>query len=50
MTAQIIDGKAIAEKVRQTVAEDVATMVAAGRPRPGLRRSWSETILRRKSM
>ena len=36
MTAQIIDGKAIAEKVRQTVAEDVAAMVAAGRPRPGL--------------
>jgi len=36
MTAQIIDGKAIAEKVRQTVAEDVAAMVAAGQPRPGL--------------
>ena len=36
MTAQIIDGKLIAEKVRQTVAEDVAAMLAAGRPRPGL--------------
>ena len=36
MTAQIIDGKAIAEKVRQTVADDVAAMVAAGQPRPGL--------------
>jgi 5,10-methylene-tetrahydrofolate dehydrogenase/methenyl tetrahydrofolate cyclohydrolase len=36
MTAQIIDGKLIAEKVRQEVADDVATMVAAGRPKPGL--------------
>lgn len=36
MTAQIIDGKAIAENVRQKVAEDVAAMVAAGQPRPGL--------------
>jgi 5,10-methylene-tetrahydrofolate dehydrogenase/methenyl tetrahydrofolate cyclohydrolase len=36
MTAQIIDGKLIAEKVRQQVAEDVAAMVAEGRPRPGL--------------
>jgi 5,10-methylene-tetrahydrofolate dehydrogenase/methenyl tetrahydrofolate cyclohydrolase len=36
MTAQIIDGKAIAERVRASVAEEVAAMVAAGRPRPGL--------------
>ena len=36
MTAQIIDGKLIAESVRQQVGEDVAAMVAAGRPRPGL--------------
>ncbi|HEX9615994.1 MAG TPA: bifunctional methylenetetrahydrofolate dehydrogenase/methenyltetrahydrofolate cyclohydrolase FolD [Anaerolineales bacterium] len=36
MTAQVIDGKKIAEKVRQEVAEDVAAMVAAGRPKPGL--------------
>jgi 5,10-methylene-tetrahydrofolate dehydrogenase/methenyl tetrahydrofolate cyclohydrolase len=36
MTAQIIDGKMIAESVRQQVAEDVAAMVTAGRPHPGL--------------
>jgi 5,10-methylene-tetrahydrofolate dehydrogenase/methenyl tetrahydrofolate cyclohydrolase len=36
MTAQIIDGKAIAEQVRTKVAEDVAAMVADGLPRPGL--------------
>lgn len=36
MTAQIIDGKAIAAKVREDVARDVAEMVAAGLPRPGL--------------
>ncbi len=36
MTAQIIDGKAIAEKVREGVAADVAEMVAAGCTRPGL--------------
>ena len=36
MTAQIIDGKAIAEVVRQQAAQDVAAMVAAGKPRPGL--------------
>ncbi len=36
MTAQIIDGKAIAEQVRTKVAEDVAAMVAKGFPRPGL--------------
>lgn len=36
MTAQIIDGKTIAEQVRAGVAADVAEMVAAGMPRPGL--------------
>jgi methylenetetrahydrofolate dehydrogenase (NADP+) / methenyltetrahydrofolate cyclohydrolase len=36
MTAQIIDGKAIAEQVRAKVAEDVASMVAKGLHRPGL--------------
>jgi 5,10-methylene-tetrahydrofolate dehydrogenase/methenyl tetrahydrofolate cyclohydrolase len=36
MTAQIIDGKMIAEQVRNGVAEEVAAMVAAGMPRPGL--------------
>jgi methylenetetrahydrofolate dehydrogenase (NADP+)/methenyltetrahydrofolate cyclohydrolase len=36
MTAQIIDGKAIAAEVRQKVAEDVSAMVAAGNPNPGL--------------
>jgi methylenetetrahydrofolate dehydrogenase (NADP+)/methenyltetrahydrofolate cyclohydrolase len=36
MTAQIIDGTAIAEKVRNDVAAQVAEMVAAGLPRPGL--------------
>ena len=36
MTAKIIDGKAIALKVREKVAEDVAEMVAAGKPNPGL--------------
>jgi methylenetetrahydrofolate dehydrogenase (NADP+)/methenyltetrahydrofolate cyclohydrolase len=36
MTAKIIDGKATALEVRQKVADDVAEMVAAGKPRPGL--------------
>jgi 5,10-methylene-tetrahydrofolate dehydrogenase/methenyl tetrahydrofolate cyclohydrolase len=36
MAAQIIDGKAIAEAVRNGVAEEVAAMIAAGKPRPGL--------------
>ncbi len=36
MTAQIIDGKAIAEHIRQEVADEVAAMTAAGKPRPGL--------------
>lgn len=36
MTATIIDGKAVAAKVRENIAKDVAEMVAAGLPRPGL--------------
>jgi methylenetetrahydrofolate dehydrogenase (NADP+)/methenyltetrahydrofolate cyclohydrolase len=36
MAAQIIDGKVIAEEVRKAVADEVAAMVAAGKPRPGL--------------
>jgi methylenetetrahydrofolate dehydrogenase (NADP+)/methenyltetrahydrofolate cyclohydrolase len=36
MTAQLIDGKLIGEQVRKSVAEEVAKMVAAGKPRPGL--------------
>jgi 5,10-methylene-tetrahydrofolate dehydrogenase/methenyl tetrahydrofolate cyclohydrolase len=36
MTAKIIDGKATAAEIRQKVAEDVAEMVAAGKPNPGL--------------
>ncbi len=36
MTATIIDGKAIAEKVRLAAADDVAAMLAAGKPKPGL--------------
>ncbi|MDD2694587.1 MAG: bifunctional methylenetetrahydrofolate dehydrogenase/methenyltetrahydrofolate cyclohydrolase FolD [Anaerolineales bacterium] len=36
MTAQIIDGKVIAAKVREEVKAEVAKMVAAGKPAPGL--------------
>jgi len=36
MTAQIIDGKAIAAELREKVAQDVADMVAVGLPKPGL--------------
>jgi methylenetetrahydrofolate dehydrogenase (NADP+)/methenyltetrahydrofolate cyclohydrolase len=36
MSAQIIDGKAIAEEVRREVAADVAAWVAAGNEPPGL--------------
>lgn len=36
MTAQLIDGKAIAQKVRDEVKEKVAKRVAAGKPKPGL--------------
>lgn len=36
MTATIIDGKAIAEKVRLAAADDVTAMLAAGKPKPGL--------------
>lgn len=36
MTAQLIDGKAIAQKVREDVAAEVARRAAAGKPQPGL--------------
>src|SRR5258708_37381707 len=36
MTAQLIDGKAIAEEVRDGVAAAVAKRVAAGKPQPTL--------------
>lgn len=36
MVAQLIDGKAIAQQVRNEVAVEVAEMVAAGLPHPGL--------------
>lgn len=36
MTARIIDGKRIAADIRAEIARDVATLVAAGKPRPGL--------------
>jgi 5,10-methylene-tetrahydrofolate dehydrogenase/methenyl tetrahydrofolate cyclohydrolase len=36
MTAQIIDGKAIAASVREQVAESVAAFIAAGKPQPTL--------------
>ena len=36
MTAQLIDGKAIAQKVRDKVKEKVAARVAAGKSKPGL--------------
>jgi methylenetetrahydrofolate dehydrogenase (NADP+) / methenyltetrahydrofolate cyclohydrolase len=36
MSAQIIDGKAIAASVRQEVAAQVEAMVSAGKPKPGL--------------
>lgn len=36
MVAQLIDGKAIAEQVREEVAQEIAAMAAAGKPKPGL--------------
>lgn len=36
MAAEIIDGKLIAQQMREEVAVDVADLVAAGKPRPGL--------------
>ena len=36
MTAKIIDGKVIAKEVREAVAAEVAALVAAGHPPPGL--------------
>lgn len=36
MSAEIIDGKALAQQIREEAAADVAKMVEAGKPRPGL--------------
>jgi 5,10-methylene-tetrahydrofolate dehydrogenase/methenyl tetrahydrofolate cyclohydrolase len=36
MTAKIIDGKAASTQIKNEVAEEVAKMVAEGKPRPGL--------------
>lgn len=36
MTAEIIDGKTLAQEIRAKVAEDVEKMIAAGKLRPGL--------------
>ncbi len=36
MTAQILDGSAIAEKIRAEVAVEVKTLLEKGKPRPGL--------------
>ncbi len=36
MTAQLIDGKAIAQQVRAQVAAEVARRTAAGKPKPTL--------------
>lgn len=36
MTAKIIDGRAVAQEVRESVAADVAAMVAEGKNAPGL--------------
>lgn len=36
MAAQMIDGKLIAQQIREQVGKDVAQMIAEGRPRPGL--------------
>jgi 5,10-methylene-tetrahydrofolate dehydrogenase/methenyl tetrahydrofolate cyclohydrolase len=36
MVAQLIDGTAIAQELRDQIEQEVAAMVAAGKPRPGL--------------
>jgi methylenetetrahydrofolate dehydrogenase (NADP+)/methenyltetrahydrofolate cyclohydrolase len=36
MTAQIIDGQAIANAIQEEIKEKVAARVAAGKPAPGL--------------
>jgi 5,10-methylene-tetrahydrofolate dehydrogenase/methenyl tetrahydrofolate cyclohydrolase len=36
VAAQMIDGKLIAQQIREQVGKDVAQMIAEGRPRPGL--------------
>ena len=43
MTAQLIDGKVIAQKVRDEVAAQVAKRTAAGKPNPPWQRCWSVT-------
>ena len=49
MAAQIIDGKAVAARVRAEVAEDVAAFTAQHGTPPGSRRSSSATTRRRRS-
>ncbi len=36
MTAQLIDGKAIAQKIRAEIGEQISARIAAGKPAPGL--------------
>jgi methylenetetrahydrofolate dehydrogenase (NADP+) / methenyltetrahydrofolate cyclohydrolase len=36
MSAKLIDGKAVAEQIRNEVAREVKSMVSAGKPKPGL--------------
>jgi len=36
MTAEILDGKAVADQIRAEIAEEVRVLVAAGKPKPGL--------------
>ncbi len=36
MTARLLDGRAIAQRVRAQIAREVEERVAAGLPRPGL--------------
>ena len=36
MSAQILDGKAVAQTVRERVAEGVRELIASGGPKPGL--------------
>jgi len=43
MTAQIIDGKSFAQKVRDEVAAAVAKRTAAGKMQPPWRRCWWAT-------
>ena len=36
MTAELIDGKVISKELREELTVEVAEMVAAGKPKPGL--------------